>query len=99
MQQPHNKGDVQRFLGLVTHLSKFIANMSEISVPLRELQVSDVEWHWDKPQQKSFEALKNAVTNSPVLCYCDPEEQIRTSVEASSMGLGAVLFQGNCLCI
>jgi hypothetical protein len=94
MQKPHNKGDVQRFLGLVTYLSKFIPNMSELSAPLRELLANDVEWHWDKPQQKSFEALKHAVTSSPVLRYCDPDEQITISVDASSMGLGAVLLQG-----
>jgi hypothetical protein len=94
MQQPHNKGDVQRFLSLVTYLSKFIPNMSELSAPLRELLANDVEWHWDKPQQKSFEALKHAVTSSPVLRYCDPDEQITISVDASSMGLGAVLLQG-----
>ena len=61
MRQPHNKGGVQRFLGLVTYSSKFIPNMSEISAPLGELLASGVEWHWDKQQQKSFEALKTIV--------------------------------------
>ena len=94
MQQPHDKGDVQRFLGLVTYLIKFIPNMLEVTTPLRKLLASDVEWHWDKQQQKCFEALKSAITSSPVLCYCDPEEQIRISVDASSMDLRAVLLQG-----
>ena len=74
MHQPHNMGDVQRFLCVVTYLSKFIPNMSEISASLRELLANDVEWHWDKQQHKTFEAQK---MQSPVLRYCDPEEQIR----------------------
>ena len=58
MQQPHNKGGVQWFLDLVTYPSKFIPNMLETSAPQRELLASDVEWHGDKPQQKSFETLE-----------------------------------------
>jgi len=37
MPTPANREDLQRFLGVVTYLSKFIPNMSQKSAPLRHL--------------------------------------------------------------
>ena len=43
MPTPANREDLQRFLGVVTYLSKFIPNMSQKSAPLRQLLQKDVE--------------------------------------------------------
>ena len=48
MPTPANREDLQRFLGAVTYLSKFIPNMPQKSAPLRQLLQKDVEWSWDK---------------------------------------------------
>lgn len=37
MPTPTGVGDIQRFLGLVTYVSKFVENMSERTAPLRAL--------------------------------------------------------------
>ena len=37
MPAPENKSDLQRFLGMVTYLGKFVPKLSEVSAPLREL--------------------------------------------------------------
>lgn len=34
---PENKQELQRFLGVVQYLAKFIPNLSDISAPLRKL--------------------------------------------------------------
>ena len=44
MPVPVNREELQRFLGVVTYLSKFIPNMSQQSAPLRQLLQKDVEW-------------------------------------------------------
>ena len=80
---------------MVTYLVKFISNHSQVAAPLRLLLEKDIEWHWTAQQTESFETLKKLISNAPVLKYCDPEKQAVLSVDASSKGVGAVLFQEN----
>ena len=47
---PENKSDLQRFLGMVTYLGKFVPNLSEVSAPLRVLLEKDIAWSFDTPQ-------------------------------------------------
>ena len=92
---PKNKEELQRFLGMVTYLAKFIPNYSQVAAPLRLLLEKDIEWHWTAKQTESFETLKELISNTPVLQYFDPKKQVILSVDASSKGIGAVLFQDN----
>ena len=85
-----NKEELQRFLGMLTYLSKFIPNLSHVVAPSRTLLEKDVDWHWQNDQAKSYVALGNLVTKAPVLKYFDPSRPTKISVDASSRGLGAV---------
>ena len=44
MLTPSWMQDLPRLLGMVNYLAKYIANMSELSGPLRSLRNSDVPW-------------------------------------------------------
>ena len=48
---------------------------------------------WDSDQQESFEKLKEALTNSPILAYPDYSKPFVLETDASMKGLGAVLSQ------
>ena len=45
---------VQRLLGLVQYLSKFLPHLADISQPLRILTQKDIDWVWEDAQQKAF---------------------------------------------
>ncbi len=92
MKTPLNKEELQRHLGMITYLSKFIPNMSAISAPLRQLLEKTVEWHWNEHHDAALAELKNAITSAPVLRYFNPKLPITLSVDASSKGLGAVIL-------
>ena len=93
MPPPTNVKELQTLLRFVQYLAKFIANLSEITAPLRHLLEKDIQRHWDSEQQSAFELLKENVSNAPVLRYYDPKKDLVMSVDASSKGLGSVILQ------
>ncbi len=93
MLKPESKQELQRFLGMVTYLAKWIAGFSQKSAPLRALLKEDNEWQWGPEQDRSWSDLKNAISTEPVLQYYDPNCPIRLSSDASKDGLGAVILQ------
>jgi len=93
MPTPTNVKELQRFLGMVTYLGKFIPNLSKATAPLRKLLEKDIMWNLDKPQMDAINNLKQLVTSSPTLQFYDPNLPIRISCDASQEGLGAVLEQ------
>ena len=93
MPRPTDKAGVQRLLGMVNYVSKFIPNMSDLTSPLRQLLHQDVEWHWEGQHETGFEKVKKALARSPVLGYYDAKKELTLQVDASSTGLGAALIQ------
>ena len=90
---PSDKAGVQRFLGMVGYVSKFIPQMAEITKPLRVVLQKNTAWHWDEPQDKAFMKLKNLLITAPVVAYYNVNKNITLQVDASKSGLGAVLMQ------
>ncbi|XP_011437820.3 retrovirus-related Pol polyprotein from transposon 297 [Magallana gigas] len=93
MPRPKNVKDVQRLIGLVTYLSKYLPHLSETCEPLRRLTVKDTLWHWESQQENAFKAIKQLVSTEPVLKYYDVNEEVTIQCDASEVGLGATLMQ------
>ena len=66
MKAPSDKAELQRFLGMVTYVGRFIPNLSVISTPLRALIMKSADWEWNKEQKDAFENLKQLMTKHPV---------------------------------
>ncbi|XP_014673541.1 PREDICTED: uncharacterized protein LOC106813825 [Priapulus caudatus] len=58
MPAPTGKKELQEFLGFVTYLSPFIANLADKSSPLRGLLKEDVPFQWEDHDQQCFDKLK-----------------------------------------
>lgn len=93
LNRPTNIKELQRLLGMVTYLNKFIPHLSNITEPLRILLKKETAWFWDTQQEEAFTTIKNVLTNTPVLGYYNVNSDVKLSVDASSKALGACLLQ------
>ena len=67
--------------------------MSRVDASLRDVMKQDVDFHWDKSQQRSFEELKELCCSVPVLAYYDVTKDVTIQCDVSSYGLRGVLLQ------
>ena len=92
MPKPSDKKAVQRLLGFVNYLSKFLGNLSGLCEPMCQLMHKDAVWNWT--HDKAFENVKRAVCNMPVLRYFDSKQETVIQCDSSDTGLGAALQKG-----
>ena len=90
---PESVTDVQRFLGMVNQLAKFVPHIATVTKPIRDLLVRKNAWVWDSPQEKAFKELKQIITSDIVLKSFNPEAETVVSSDASTVGIGALLKQ------
>lgn len=93
MQPPNDRKALERFLGAVNFLAKFIPNYSEHAVPLTNLLKKDICWCWEAGHQAAFDKLRSLVCSAPVLALYDPARPVLLSVDSSAYAMGAVLLQ------
>ena len=92
-KRPQNVNEVRSFLGLVNYCGRFINNLSTVEEPLRRLTRKSVRWHWGKEQEHSFKELKRRLVSAESMAYFNPALQTQVIVDASPVGLGAILVQ------
>lgn len=84
---------IERFLGMVQFFSKFIPNLAQISAPLNALRKKNAKFIWNDECQKSFDKLKQILSQPPLLKMADFNEKFILSTDASSIAIGCVLGQ------
>ena len=61
----------EAFLGMANTCSDYIPNYAAMTLPLRELTKKNVKFKWTLVEQKSFNQLKQKMTQTPVMAYVD----------------------------
>ncbi|XP_062537888.1 uncharacterized protein K02A2.6-like [Armigeres subalbatus] len=92
-RQPETKEEARSFLGLVNFVGHFIPNLSTRSEPLRQYIRGEVSAYGEE-QRKAFDDLRNELSRGVhKLGFYDPKDVTEMYVDASPVGLGAVLVQ------
>ena len=92
---PSSRRGVQQFLGMVGYYRRFCPNFADISAPLTRLTSSKTKFLWTPACQEAFCKLKSILQCRPVLVSPDVNEPFSLEVDASEIGIGAVLRQRN----
>ena len=105
---PTNIKQLRQFLGFAGYYRRFIKNFARIVAPLNALlkghgtntkkkgnkgKSKPTNWTWAGPEEESFHAIKQKLLQPPILGYANYKLPFVLHTDASSTGLGAVLYQ------
>ena len=95
MRKPETKKELRSFLGTVGFHQKYIDKYAEKGKALTDLlkKGEPNQIKWDAESNESFQTLKTALTQKPILRLPNFEKQFVLQTDASDSGLGAVLLQ------
>jgi len=88
---PTCQRDVRSFLGFTSYYRRFIKKFTNISFPLFKLLTKYCEFVWNSDCQKSFETMKENISEAPILRGPNWKLPLHISIDASDTTLGAVL--------
>ena len=90
---PAKANEVASFLGYVNFYRRFVNKLAELAAPMYALTKKDAIFCWDQECQKGFEAIKNLVSQKPILKQPKWDQVFHVHVDASGLALGAILAQ------
>lgn len=93
MLPPENVRQVRSFIGMCSFYRRFIANFSEIAIPIIKLTKRFVKFEWTKEYQIAFDFLKENLNTVCVLGYPDNNKPYILYTDASDNCVGACLTQ------
>ena len=91
--QMHWPAALQLFLGFANFHRWLIRNYSTIAAPLSHITSVKVCFACDHEAERAFLDLKRRFTTAPILVHPDPKAQFIVEVDASNVGVGAILSQ------
>ncbi|CAF1076837.1 unnamed protein product, partial [Brachionus calyciflorus] len=89
---PATIGEIRSLLGLANYCSRFIPDYASVVEPLRRLTKKGTKWSWGPEHDKALERMKKSLCTS-ALSYFDPSLRTEITVDASPVGVAAVLSQ------
>ncbi|CAN6698561.1 unnamed protein product [Malus baccata var. baccata] len=94
---PTNKIQLQRLLGKINFLRRFIANLAGKIQPLTPLlRLKDREnFEWGPTHQQAFDSIKTYLTSPPVLVPPQRGKPLKLYISASGKSIGSLLAQNN----
>lgn len=90
---PSNVSEIRSFLGMTQYFSRFIPRYATLTEPLRRLTHQEVPWCWSDKEEDTFNKLKSCLSSTEVMVYFDPHKPSEVLVDASPVGVSAILTQ------
>ena len=92
---PTGKVALMSFIGALNFYTKFIEKLHINLKPFYDLLHQNTPWKWTDEHERLFQKLKMSLTSETELTIPNTKHPFFITVDASLIGLGAVLFQLN----
>jgi hypothetical protein len=90
---PMTVKELQSFLGFANFYQRFIDNYSGMTKALTSLLKKNTEYIWSEKCESSFQLIKSAFTEAPVLRHFNPKDPIVVECDASDYAIASILSQ------
>ena len=91
MHKPACLGDVQKFIGCLVSLSRFVNRLGERALPLYQLIKKTTEFEWMPQADVAFRDLKRMLSTAPILATLAKKEPLLMYIAATSRVVSVVL--------
>ena len=92
---PTGKVALMSFIGALNFYTAFNEKLHISLKPFYDLLHGNTPWKWTEDHERSFQTLKTSLTSDTQLTIPNTKHTFFITVDASFIGLGAVLFQLN----
>ena len=94
---PQNKKELQKFLGQVNYLRRFISNLTGKTKVFSDLiKLKEVEeFKWEKQHQIAFDGIKGYLSKPPILMPPLKGRPLKLYLSAAKEFIGCLLAQNN----
>ncbi|GMF50466.1 unnamed protein product [Phytophthora fragariaefolia] len=90
---PSNVKKLRQYLGLATYLCKYVSKYAGKIRPLSQHLKKDAAWDWTAERQQIFDAVKQGLTEAPILAVTDQGRPFHVVCDASDFAIGCALMQ------
>jgi hypothetical protein len=91
MSPPARVKDVQKLMGSLAALSRFISRLAERVLPFFKLLRKTGPFSWTKEAEQAFQELKQHLVSLPILVAPEPEEPLYLYIAATAEAVSMVL--------
>ena len=93
LEPPKTVKDCRKFCGMVNFLATFLKDLQKHLVPIYNLTKKNTTFKWTSECQKSFDTIKNMLTQPPILRMPDTKGIFRLMSDTSILATSAALYQ------
>jgi hypothetical protein len=91
MWPPVHINDVQKLMGCLAALSRFISRVAERALPFFKLMRKSRPFVWTNNVEEAFQELKRYLTSPPIMVTPEPREPLLLYIVATSKAMNMVL--------
>ena len=93
MRSPKNVKEVQRLVGRLTAISRFLPKLADKTKPMIQLLKKSTKFTWDDTCEQNFNTLKQLLTTPPILTKPDLSLPLVMYIAASTNAISSALVQ------